>query len=790
MIGLNISHYKILEKLGEGGMGVVYKAEDTKLKRTVALKFLPPELTRDPEAKARFIREAQAASSLDHPNIYTIYEIDETKPAPGEPGEGQLFIVMACYEGMTLKEKIKDQRLKIKEAIDYAIQIAQGLAKAHEKGIVHRDIKPANIFITTDGIVKILDFGLAKLTGQAQVTKDASTLGTVAYMSPEQLSGKEVDQRTDIWSLGVILYEMLCGEPPFKGEYEQAVVYSILNDTPKSVQPNIDADLERIVNVCLAKNATSRYQQMTELMTDLRSLDLQGEFGNAHSHSAQSLLPRRWLPYFFGIVILVLVLITGYFWFLQKPPPGHRQSIAVLPFINLSDSKEDEYFSDGVTEEIINNLTHIRDLRVIARTSSFAFKDKQEDVREIGKKLDVEHLLEGSIRRAGNKLRITAQLVKVSDGSHIWSEKFDREFEDVFAIQDEIALAIVDKLQLDLLPLEHEHLIKRNTDNINAYNDYLKGHFFWNKRTAEGFEKSIQYYQSALQRDPEFVLPYTGLADVYASLGWYDFRPKKEVFAIALSYATKALEIDDQNGQAHATMGNYKAWCEYDWNAAEKEYQQALQLNPSDAETHHQLAHIFELRGLFEQAIEEMQIAVNLEPFTVNFNTCLGQILFYAGQLERANKVLHRSLEIDSTYFWSYYWLGRVYHASGKVEDALRILKKAGKFPSIQTISLGTSSYIYARLGHTGQVLKILDQLLKMSEDQIVDPLYISWIYLGLNDWENTFYYLDQAYEGLSSYLPMIKVDSFYDTLHTDVRFRELLRKMGLENEKTSENKK
>jgi len=274
MICLNISHYKILEKLGEGGMGVVYKAEDTKLKRTVALKFLPPELTRDPEAKARFIREAQAASSLDHPNIYTIYEIDETKPAPGEPGEGQLFIVMACYEGMTLKEKIKDQRLKIKEAIDYAIQIAQGLAKAHEKGIVHRDIKPANIFITTDGIVKILDFGLAKLTGQAQVTKDASTLGTVAYMSPEQLSGKEVDQRTDIWSLGVILYEMLCGEPPFKGEYEQAVVYSILNDTPKSVQPNIDADLERIVNVCLAKNATSRYQQMTELMTDLRSLDL------------------------------------------------------------------------------------------------------------------------------------------------------------------------------------------------------------------------------------------------------------------------------------------------------------------------------------------------------------------------------------------------------------------------------------------------------------------------------------------------------------------------------------
>jgi serine/threonine protein kinase/Flp pilus assembly protein TadD len=790
LIGETVSHYKILEKLGEGGMGVVYKAEDTKLKRPVALKFLPPELTRDPDAKVRFIREAQAASSLDHPNICTIYEIDETKPGSGEPGDGQLFIVMACYEGMTLKELVGSQQLAVSKILDIAIQIGEGLAKAHEKGIVHRDIKPANIFLTNDGMVKILDFGLAKLAGQAQLTKDASTLGTVAYMSPEQLSGKEVDQRTDIWSLGVILYEMLSGEQPFKGEYEQAVVYSILNETPKSMQPNIDTDLERIVNLCLTKNATSRYQQMTELLTDLQSLDLKGEFGNSHPRPAQSLPPRRWLYYFFGIVILVLVLITGYLLFQQKPPPSHRQSIAVLPFSNLSDSKEDEYFSDGVTEEIINNLTHIRDLRVIARTSSFAFKDKQEDVREIGKKLDVEHLLEGSIRRAGNKLRITAQLIKVSDGSHIWSEKFDREFEDVFAIQDEIALAIVEKLQLDLLPLEREHLIKRNTDNINAYNDYLKGHFFWNKRTVEGFEKSIQYYQSALQRDPDFVLPYAGLADVYASLGWYDFRPKKEVFTIALSYATKALEIDDQNGQAHATMGNYKAWCEYDWNAAEKEYQQALQLNPSDAETHHQLAHIFELRGLFEQAIEEMQIAVNLEPLTVNFNTCLGQILFYSGQLQRASRVLHRSIEIDSTYFWSYYWLGRVCYVNGEVEEAITLLRKASNYPSIHTVSLGTSGYIYARLGNTDQALKILNQLLKMSQDQIVDPLYIAWVYLGLNDREHTFHYLNQAYEGLSSYLPMIKVDSFYDTLRTDTRFGELLWKMGLENEKTSENKK
>jgi serine/threonine protein kinase len=440
MIGNTISHYKILERLGAGGMGVVYKAEDTKLGRTVALKFLPSDLTRDSEAKKRFIQEARAASALDHPNICTVHEIDET-------AEGQLFIAMTCYEGESLKAKIERGPLKLDEALDIAVQIAQGLAKAHEQKIIHRDIKPANILITKDGLVKIVDFGLAKLAGRTKLTRTGATPGTASYMSPEQLRGGEADHRSDIWALGVVLYEMTTGETPFKGDYEQAVSYSIVNEPSKPIRnlrPEVPAEMERLIEKTLAKDPNERYQKTTELLGALQALKRRFESRAADAgHSDEKSIP----------------------------------SIAVLPFTNMSPDPENQYFGDGLAEELINALAQIKGVRVAARTSAFRFREEEVDIREIGEKLNVGTVLEGSVRKAGSRLRITAQLINIEDGYHIWSERFDREMRDIFDIQDEITRAIVDQLRVELVGPKDRPLVSSCTENLEAYSAFLKGRY-------------------------------------------------------------------------------------------------------------------------------------------------------------------------------------------------------------------------------------------------------------------------------------------------------------------------
>jgi serine/threonine protein kinase len=483
MIGKTISHYKIIEKLGEGGMGVVYKAEDTRLKRTVALKFLPPELVQSAEWKERFIREAQAAAALDHPCICHTYEIDEV--------EGQTLIAMAYVEGQTLSEKIASGPLDVAESLDIVKQVAEGLSHAHGQGIVHRDIKPANIMLDSAGRTRIMDFGLAKLAGKTRLTKTASVMGTVAYMSPEQARGDTaIDHRTDIWSLGVLLYEMLTGRLPFDAPTDAVLLYKILHEEPEPIAGllgTLPIALTRAIEKTMQKDPRNRYRDMAELVRDLRAVR------SRLAAAAESRSP----------------------------------SIAVLPFVDMSPGRDQEYFCDGMSEALINELTHIEDLKVIARTSAFSFKGKSVNVRDIGRELEVGTILEGSVQKAGNRLRITAQLVDTERGHHLWSERFDREMDDLFAIQDEITLAIVGKLKPKLLGEQQSRLAKRPTVDREAYSLCLKGRWYAAQHTEEGLRKAFEYYNEAIQKDPNCAIAYAGLAILYVLLAVFAFFPSR-----------------------------------------------------------------------------------------------------------------------------------------------------------------------------------------------------------------------------------------------------------------------
>jgi serine/threonine-protein kinase len=737
-----ISHYKILSKIGEGGMGVVYKAEDTKLKRTVALKFLPQELMRDNEAKERFVQEAQATAALDHPNICTIYEINES--------EGHTYISMAHIKGQSLKEKIASGPVKIEEALNIAIHTAEGLKEAHEKGIVHRDIKPANIMLTEKGQVKIMDFGLAKLSWGVDLTKTATIMGTVAYMSPEQASGEKIDHRTDIWSLGCVLYEMLAGQRPFKSTHDQAAIYSILNEEPEpiaSLRKDLPVGVEMILHSCLQKDPRNRYRDIEALLSDLRSIDLEDK-------------------------TQILTAVQA----IDEPP-----SIAVLPFVNMSADPENEYFSDGLSEAIINSLTKIKGFKVVARTSAFSFKGKDVDIRDIGGQLDVNKVLEGSVQKAGNRLRITAQLINVSDGYHLWSERFDRNMDDIFAIQDEISLAIVDNLKLKLLRGEKTKLVKRHTNDPEAYSFYLKGRYFYNKRKEEDMKRSLEYFKRALEKDPKFALPYAGLADTYATFGFYHWLPYEKARSKAKEFAFKGLEVDDSVGETHAAYANYIWWFEWQWAEAEKEYKKAIELSPSDVEARHMYAHLLESSGRFDEAIAEMGKALSLEPLQINLNHCMGNILLFSGDYDGAIDLFQKTIEMDPGFPLQYFWLGRAYLQTGELQKAIEVFEKGTKFPTISTSVLGGLGFAYTIEGRKDDAQKTLDQLNDLSKERYVDPYFIAYIYMGLGDIDKTFEYLEKCFEVGDMYLSYLPIDPIFKELHDNPRFEALMKKMGLE---------
>jgi eukaryotic-like serine/threonine-protein kinase len=742
MIGQTVSHYKILEKLGGGGMGVVYKAQDLKLDRPVALKFLPPELTRDAEAKERFVHEARAASALQHTNICVVHDVDE---AP----DGQMFISMEYIEGETLKQKIERGPLKIEDALEIARQIAQGLTKAHEHGIVHRDIKPANVMVTSDSEAKIVDFGLAKLSGRAMLTKTASTLGTAAYMSPEQARGTEVDQRADIWSVGVVLYEMLTAQRPFKGDFESAVIYSILNEDPYSVselRKEIPKEVAYIVERALEKDPLKRQQSCRELLAELLAAQVQ----------AESPVPDT------------------------QPNP----SIAVLPFLNLSADPENEYFSDGLSEDIINSLTKIRDFRVVARTSAFSFKGKEMDIRDIGRKLNVEAVLEGSVRTTGNQVRITAQLINANDGYHIWSEQFNRVLGDVFVIQDQITLTIVEKLKVELLGGERSTLAKRSTLTHEAYDLYLRGRYCLNQRTEEMMKRAIRYFEQALQVEPEYAAALAGLADSYNLLGAGDYgvMPPDEAFPKARESAEKALALDSALAEAHTALGWTRTMFYWDFKSGEESYLQATKLNPGYATAHHWYAIHLSVLGRHSEACTEIGRAVDLDPLSLIINSDFAWILNRARKYDLAITQCQKTLALDPEFSVAHWNLGLALQSQGRYEEAITALTKAVSFSNGNPVFLASQGQAYALAGRKSDALELLSRLDRLSATKYVMPHLRGIIYLGLGDVDRALDWLEKGYHDRTDFILEARENPALDSLRTNPRFKALLDKIGFES--------
>jgi serine/threonine protein kinase len=772
VIGQTISHYRILEKLGGGGMGVVYKAQDLKLDRLVALKFLPPDLTRDPEAKDRFIQEAKAASALDHNNICTVHEIAETD-------DDQIFIVMACYEGETLKKKIERGPLKIEEATDLSVQIAQGLAEAHQHGIVHRDVKPANIFITQGGVAKMLDFGLAKLSGASKLTKTGSTLGTVAYMSPEQARGEKVDHRTDNWSLGVMMYEMVTGQLPFKSEYQDALVYSILNEQPAPItglRTGVPMELERIISKCIEKKAADRYQHADELLVDLKSLKRRVETGEVTRGKVVAMpLVRRRLAVYGGIAIIVVAAIIGLVYFLL-PVRGVLDSIAVLPLENLSGDPAQEYFSDGMTDELITELQKIKSLRVISRTSVKQYKGTKKTLPEIARELDVKAVVEGSVLREADNVRINVQLIQASPEKHLWANAFDRSMRNVLTLQSEVARTIAREIRVTVTPQEQTHLARSRPVNAEAYQFYLQGRYHFAQRTLAAFDKSIQLFRKALEKDPDDALAYTGLAESYGILPFYGGALPQDAFPKAKAAALKALELDSTLAEAHAALGFVLLYWDWDWSAAERELSKAIELNQSYVVAHHWYAEYLSAIGRHEQAVAEIKRAQELDPLSPLMLAIGGEVCNYARRYDEVIEQCRKALELDSNYALAHVHLSEGYLGKGMYKEAITEAEKGARFfgSDDALLRLGV---VYARVGERAKGLKIIDRVGQLRQKEM--PLRFALLYASLGDKQRALSCLEEAYYHREPSMVFLNVSVALSPLHSERRFQDLVRRMN-----------
>jgi serine/threonine-protein kinase len=723
-------------------MGVVFKAEDRKLRRTVALKFLPAEIRADSQSKARFLREAQAAAALDHPNICPVYEVHQA-------GD-EMFLSMAFIEGQSLKERIAEGPLPLIEVLAIASQIAEGLNAAHDKGVVHRDVKPANIMLSREGQVRVTDFGLASFEGGADLTRPHAVLGTPAYMSPEQVRGDRTDGRTDIWSFGCTVFEMATGRRPFVGHHWLTIAGEILDDAPPdpaSLRAEVPAGLAEMILTCLRKGPGERYQDFESVLSALR--------GNA----ARTKMAAE-----------------------QGPSPTATPSVAVLPFADMSPAKDQDYFGEGLAEELIHALARIQGLRVVARTSAFALKGMKLDVREIGKTLGVGAVLEGSIRKAGSRLRVTAQLIDARTGMHIWSERFDREERDIFEIQDEISLAIVANLEVALLGGEKAAMSRRSTADPEAYTLYLKGLYFIARPNAESIQKALDFFRLALDRDPSFALAYAGIANVYFTLGNANLAPPAEIFPKAKAAIEQALALNPDLAEAHALAAYLEFWFEWNWAAAERSFGRVLALNPGDAMARGVYAWLLSTTGRYEESLAEITRAIAVDPLMPLLYAYSIGLHWIAGRSDEALAVFSRLRQIEPSFGLAHFQAGCAYLRKGLVDEAIETLQKSRQLFAPPGWAESALIICYLRKDDREKAESTLAEMLESRKTLPVSAGLLAQSMAALGDLDRAFAWLEksiQERDAMAILFPST-ASAFVPELARDPRFEVFLNRLGL----------
>ena len=790
MIGKTVGHYRILEKLGGGGMGVVYEAEDLNLGRRVALKFLPRELAHDPQTLERFRREARAASALNHPNICTIHEIAEDS--------GEQFIVMEMLSGQTLKHGLEAGALPLEQLLENAVQIADALDAAHSEGIVHRDVKPANIFITKRGTAKVLDFGLAKLTGkpeaslgegatiEANLTSPGSTVGTIAYMSPEQARGEALDRRSDLFSFGTVLYEMSTGRMAFGGNTSALVFDAILHKAPTSpvrINPDLPTELEHIINKALEKDPALRYQSAAEMLADLRRLrrDSSSVQVKAATDSQPVRRSRKMLLAGVSAAALLAILAAVFFIFRGQSEGKEISSIAVLPFVNTGNDPNTEYLSDGITESLINSLSQLPNLAVMARSSVFRYKGRDIDPQTVAKDLKVQAVVTGRVVQRGDQIIVSSELIDARTNHNLWGDRYDRKMSDLLSLQQDITGAISSHLRERLSTEPKKTVTHGGTSDPEAYQLYLKGLYHWERRTPESLEKSKDYFNQAIQRDPNYALAYVGLADYYNVVSDYSPVPDSEAGPKARVAAEKALAIDDSLAEAHASLAGAH-WSMLEFAAAEREFQRALELNPNYANAQHWYGLFLSWDARHSEAISHLRRAVELDPLNLQYNANLGQALGDARQYDAGVEQLKKTLEMDPNYAQAHGQLARMYLNMGKYDLWLDEWKKSTTLYK-QTDELAIAeevARVYSKSGFKPAKLREIEMRKLLAKRRYVDLADIAYAYADLGDKEQTFVWLDKALADKSGGLEVVKIVPALDPWRSDPRYLDLIKRMGL----------